>query len=129
MKPFIQVSRKRSLIGGNSRQRAIMTSLGLHKRVAVKVLPNNPSVRGMIKKVIQLLDYVELDKVPVQAKKASLHEVKAGTAAKKSAKKAAKKSSAAKKPTKTTKEKVAAKKPAAKKTASKTTAQKKTTKK
>lgn len=61
-KPFIKVVRVRSLAGCDDHQRAVLASLGLHKKVHEKVLPNSPSVRGAMKKVLHMLEWTELDR-------------------------------------------------------------------
>ena len=56
---MITVKLTKSLIGKSPRQRATIKGLGLKKIGSEKTLENTPSVRGMIKKVIQLLDIKE----------------------------------------------------------------------
>ena len=55
----ITVRLKRSTIGETQRQKACVRGLGLKRVDSVKVLQNTPSVRGMIKQVIHLLDVQE----------------------------------------------------------------------
>jgi len=55
----ITVKLTKSMIGKNPRQRATVRGLGLRKIGSEKTLDNTPCVRGMIKKVIQLLDIKE----------------------------------------------------------------------
>lgn len=57
-KKTITVRLKKSLIGCNPRQRAQANGLGLRNCGQQKTLENTPAVRGMIKKVIHLLDIV-----------------------------------------------------------------------
>lgn len=57
-KRSITIRRKRSLICCNPGQRATMKGLGLLRIGQEKTLENTPAVRGMIKKVIHLLDIV-----------------------------------------------------------------------
>jgi large subunit ribosomal protein L30 len=55
----ITVRLKKSVISCTEKQKANVRGLGLRKTGSVKTLENTPSVRGMIKKVIHLLDIVE----------------------------------------------------------------------
>lgn len=57
-KKTITLRLKRSMIGCNPKQRATVRGLGLKRREQVRTLENTSSVRGMVKKVIQLLDIV-----------------------------------------------------------------------
>ena len=45
--------------GCDGKQRAILNGLGLKKREQTKTLENTPAVRGMIKKIIHMLEIVE----------------------------------------------------------------------
>lgn len=55
----ITVKLKKSTISCNEKMKANVKGLGLRKTGSVKTLENTPCVRGMIKKVIHLLDIVE----------------------------------------------------------------------
>lgn len=55
----ITVKLKKSTIGCNDKQKANVRGLGLRKTGTSKTLENTPAVRGMIKKVIHLLDIKE----------------------------------------------------------------------
>jgi len=55
----ITVKLKKSVISCNEKQIKNVRGLGLRKTGSVKTLENTPSVRGMIKKVIHLLEIVE----------------------------------------------------------------------
>lgn len=55
----ITVRLKKSVISCTEKQKANVRGLGLRKTGSVKTLENTPSVRGMIKKIIHLLDIVE----------------------------------------------------------------------
>lgn len=57
-KGTIQIRLKRSLIGCNPKQRATANGLGLKHINQSRSLENTPCVRGMIKKVIHLLEIV-----------------------------------------------------------------------
>lgn len=48
----------KSKITLNPKQRATITGLGLKRPNDVRTLENTPAVRGMIKKVIQMVDIV-----------------------------------------------------------------------
>ena len=55
----ITVKLKKSTIGCTQKQKACVTGLGLKKVHSERTLENTPAVRGMIKKVIHLLDIKE----------------------------------------------------------------------
>ena len=55
----ITVKLKKSTISCTEKQKANVRGLGLRKTGSVRTLENTPCVRGMIKKVIHLLDIVE----------------------------------------------------------------------
>jgi len=57
----LQVTLKRSTVGSTDTQKATVRGLGLRKIRSSKVLENTPAVRGMIKKVIHLLDVAEVE--------------------------------------------------------------------
>ena len=57
----LKVTLKRSTIGANQRQRATVAGLGLRRPRHTRVLENTPAVRGMIKRVIHLVDVSEVD--------------------------------------------------------------------
>ena len=52
----IEVKLKKSTIGCTEKQKACVRGLGLRKTGQERVLENTPSVRGMIRKVIHLLE-------------------------------------------------------------------------
>ncbi|RLA62468.1 MAG: 50S ribosomal protein L30 [Epsilonproteobacteria bacterium] len=52
----ITVKLVKSVIGCNEKQKANVRGLGLRKIRSERTLENTPSVRGMIKKVIHLLE-------------------------------------------------------------------------
>jgi large subunit ribosomal protein L30 len=56
----LRVTQTGSLIGRPENQRVIVRTLGLGKRHKTVELPDNPAVRGMIKKVIHLLQVEEV---------------------------------------------------------------------
>ena len=55
----ITVKLKKSVIGCTEKQKACVKGLGLRKIGSEKTLENTPAVRGMIKKVIHMLDIKE----------------------------------------------------------------------
>jgi large subunit ribosomal protein L30 len=57
-KKTITIRLKKGKVGTNPNQRATLTGLGLRRREQVRTLENTPSVRGMIKKVLHLVEVV-----------------------------------------------------------------------
>lgn len=57
----IKVVLRRSTIGSTERQLACVKGLGLRRIGQSRVLENTPAVRGMIKKVIHLVDAEEVE--------------------------------------------------------------------
>jgi large subunit ribosomal protein L30 len=57
----IKVVLRRSTIGANAAQIACVKGLGLRRIGQGRVLENTPAVRGMIKKVIHLVEAVEVE--------------------------------------------------------------------
>lgn len=57
-KKTITIRLKKSKIGCNPLQRATLTGLGLRNREQERTLENTSAVRGMIKKVIHMLEIV-----------------------------------------------------------------------
>jgi large subunit ribosomal protein L30 len=55
----ITVKLKKSTITCNEKQKACVRGLGLRKTGTANTLENTPAVRGMIKKVIHLLEITE----------------------------------------------------------------------
>lgn len=55
----ITVKLKKSPIACTEKQKANVKGLGLRKIGSVKTLENTPAVRGMIKKVIHMVEIVE----------------------------------------------------------------------
>lgn len=60
-KKLLQVTLVRSPIGCPKDQKATVKAMGLNKIGKTVVLPNNPSVRGMIHKVAHLVKWQELE--------------------------------------------------------------------
>ena len=56
----LKVTQKRSLIGQNKRNRAVVVGLGLRRIGNSVTLSNTPEIRGMIKKVIHLVEVEEV---------------------------------------------------------------------
>lgn len=57
----IKITLKRSRIGVNYRHLAVLDGLGLRKVGNTVIKDNDPRIRGMVKKVIYLLDYEEIN--------------------------------------------------------------------
>jgi len=57
-KKTITIRLKKGLIACNPLQRATVNGLGLRNREQLKTLENTPAVRGMIKKVLHLVEVV-----------------------------------------------------------------------
>lgn len=57
-KKTITIRLKKGVIACNPIQRATINGLGLKRREQVRTLENTPSVRGMIKKVLHLVEVV-----------------------------------------------------------------------
>jgi len=57
----LKVTQKKSVIGQCKRNRAVVAGLGLRKIGNSVVVENTPAFRGMIKKVIHLVDIEEVD--------------------------------------------------------------------
>ncbi len=57
----LRVTLKKSLIGSTKSQRATVAGLGLKRPNQERILDNTPAIRGMVKKVIHLVDVQELD--------------------------------------------------------------------
>jgi large subunit ribosomal protein L30 len=57
----LKVVLKRSLIGSTKIQRATVAGLGLKRPNQESILDNTPAIRGMVRKVIHLVDVQELD--------------------------------------------------------------------
>ena len=61
MSKKLQITLKKSVIGSNSAQRATVRGLGLRRINHTRVLENTPAVRGMVKKVIHLVEVSEVE--------------------------------------------------------------------
>jgi len=57
----LKVVLKKSTIGATERQRATVIGLGLRRPNHERILENTPAVRGMIKKVLHLVDVSEVE--------------------------------------------------------------------
>ncbi len=57
----LKVVLKKSLIGSTDTQRATIAGLGLKRPNQERILENTPAVRGMVRKVLHLVDVQELD--------------------------------------------------------------------
>ena len=58
----LKVTLRKSVIGSNTKQRATVAGLGLRKINQVRFLQNTPAIRGMVKKVIHLVDVEEVER-------------------------------------------------------------------
>lgn len=54
----ITIRLKKSIVGCSPKQRIQVIGLGLRKTNSVKTLENTPAVRGMIKKIIHMVEIV-----------------------------------------------------------------------
>ncbi len=52
----LKIKLVRSRIGCNPKQKAVLDALGLRKRESVRVHKDNPAIRGMIAKVVHLVE-------------------------------------------------------------------------
>jgi len=59
VKPFLKVSQRGSLIGQPEKHHKVVKGLGLRGPGSSVVVANTPSFRGMVKKVIHLLEVEE----------------------------------------------------------------------
>jgi large subunit ribosomal protein L30 len=57
----LPVTLKNSVIGSNQSQKATVVGLGLRKINQTRVLNNTPAIRGMVNKVIHLLQVEEVE--------------------------------------------------------------------
>lgn len=57
----LKVTQKKSVIGQNKRNRAVVAGLGLRRIGTSVVVENTPAMRGMIKKVIHLVNVEEVN--------------------------------------------------------------------
>jgi large subunit ribosomal protein L30 len=62
VKPFLKVTQRGSTIGQQEKHRKVIKGLGLRGPGSHVIVANTPSFRGMVKKVLHLLDVSELDK-------------------------------------------------------------------
>ena len=59
---LLKITLKKSPIGYSERQKQTIRALGLRKLNSSTIKPDNPQIRGMIKKVIHLVEVEEIDK-------------------------------------------------------------------
>lgn len=57
----LKVTLKKSVIGSNKKQRATVVGLGLRKIKQTRHLQNTPAIRGMIKKILHLVEVEEVE--------------------------------------------------------------------
>ncbi len=61
MKSHLRVRQSASSIGSNEYQRRVLKGLGLRGPGSQVVVANTPSFRGMVKKVMHLVNFEEID--------------------------------------------------------------------
>jgi large subunit ribosomal protein L30 len=61
MKPLLKVRQRASTIGRVEHQAKVIKGLGLRGPGSEVVVANTPSFRGMVKKVLHLVDVQEID--------------------------------------------------------------------
>ena len=66
MKPLLQVKQHASSIGQVEYQRQVLRGLGLRGIGSQVVVANTPSFRGMVKKIIHLVEVSEVDAAPAK---------------------------------------------------------------
>ena len=64
---MLKITYKKSVIGYNQRQKDTVKALGLKKLNSSVVQPDNPQIRGMVKKVCHL---VEVEPVVIEVQEA-----------------------------------------------------------
>jgi large subunit ribosomal protein L30 len=57
----LKVVLKKSVIGSTRTQRATVAGLGLKRPNQERILDNTPAIRGMVRKVLHLVEVQELD--------------------------------------------------------------------
>jgi len=57
----LKVTLKKSVISSTKKQRATVAGLGLRKINQTRNLQNTPAIRGMIKKILHLIDVEEVE--------------------------------------------------------------------
>jgi large subunit ribosomal protein L30 len=62
MKPLLRVRQKRSAISEVEHVRKVLKGLGLRRPGSEVVVANTPSFRGMVKKVLYLVEVEEIDR-------------------------------------------------------------------
>ena len=66
MKPLLHVRQTGSVIGQVEHMRKVIKGLGLRGPGSEVVVANTPSFRGMVKKVMHLVKFEEIDKAPAK---------------------------------------------------------------
>ena len=77
MKPLLRVKQTASTIGQVEHQRKVLRGLGLRGIGTQVVVANTPSFRGMVKKVMHLVDAVEVESSEVKTDAKSADSSKA----------------------------------------------------
>ena len=68
---YLKITWRKSLIGRNQKQRRIIQSLGLRRLNHSVVHRSSPTIRGMVKKTIHMLQVEELDDIPAESENQS----------------------------------------------------------
>ena len=64
---YLKITWKKSSIGRNQRQRRIIQSLGLRRLHHSVVHQNSPTIKGMVQKVIHMLEVEEISEAQAQS--------------------------------------------------------------
>lgn len=59
---MLKITLRKSPIGYSERQKATVKALGLGKLNSTAVQPDNPQIRGMVRKIIHLVEFEQVDK-------------------------------------------------------------------
>ncbi|MCL6629161.1 MAG: 50S ribosomal protein L30 [Armatimonadetes bacterium] len=62
MHKLLKITLKKSPIGYSERQKLTVKALGLGKLNSVTIKPDNPQIRGMVKKISHLVEVEEIQK-------------------------------------------------------------------
>ncbi len=61
MTGYLKITLKRGLAGRPEKQRRIVRGLGLRKTNSTVIRPNRPEIRGMVAKVLHLVEWEEVE--------------------------------------------------------------------
>ena len=65
---YLKITWKKSFIGRNQRQRRIIQSLGLRRLHHSVVHQDSPTIKGMVQKVIHMLEVEEISEAQAQSR-------------------------------------------------------------